>query len=85
MTMPPTDRRSTEARSLVALDFIRDHIRRVGYPPSRQEIADAAGLASKDGGQRLIDHLVAKGLIERAPGIPRGIRIVRGVADTEGM
>lgn len=77
--------RDTESRGRQALDFIRSYIEVNGYPPSRREIAENNNLRSSSAGQRIIDHLVEKGLIEVNTKVSRGIRIVRGVAETESM
>lgn len=68
-----------------AMKFISEHIRTEGYPPSRRQIADAAGFKSVSDGQRIIADLVAKGLIQVYPGVARGIRVVVGVADVEAV
>jgi|Deesub1362B_J571_1020462.scaffolds.fasta_scaffold09698_1 repressor LexA len=57
------------------LDFIRDFIRKKGYPPTYEEIRRFLGLSTKS----LVDyHLKAlqeKGYISRAARTPRGIKL----------
>lgn len=67
--------RTTEADELIALRTIRDSLNERGYPPSQREIARACGWASPSGANNLIRLMEAHGLIQVAPGIPRGLRI----------
>ena len=58
------------------LQFISEYIGQHEYPPTFQEIADAFGIASKQG---VVRHLVAlerKGYITRSDTLARSIRIV---------
>ncbi|RJR31979.1 MAG: transcriptional repressor LexA [Candidatus Latescibacterota bacterium] len=57
------------------LEFLRDYLRRHGYPPTIREIRTAFGLRSNRG---VVDHLRAlerKGSIRRLPGSSRAIAI----------
>lgn len=71
--------------------FIRNYIDANGYPPSRREITEHMGKISYSEGQRVVRRLQAKGLIEVAPGVPRGMRITKRItrakmiADSEAM
>lgn len=73
-----------EDRYPEVLAFIARTIDERGYPPSRREIAGHIGRAPSST-QAVIDNMVAKGLIEVDRSVPRGIRVVRMVAETEAM
>lgn len=57
------------------LDYIRDHLRETGYPPTRSEIAGHMGFKSVNAAEEHVRALARKGAIEMAPGASRGIRI----------
>lgn len=57
------------------LDFIRDHLRGTGYPPTRSEIAGHMGFRSVNSAEEHLRALARKGAIEMMPGASRGIRI----------
>ncbi len=62
------------------LEFIEEHTRSRGYPPTIREIRAAFGLRSNRG---VVDHLRAlerKGYIRRAPGSSRAIEVVTAPA-----
>ena len=63
-------------RQQEVLDFIADHVRYIGYPPTAREIADALGLASPHSATRFLRALEKKGFIEREPNRSRAIRLV---------
>lgn len=54
------------------LDFVRAFIRVKGYPPTRQEIADAFDLFPNGVQQHLV-ALKVKGLLQIIPNVSRGI------------
>jgi repressor LexA len=58
------------------LDFIKDEVRRKGYPPSVREIGEAVGLASSSTVHGHLARLESKGLIRRDPTKPRAIEIL---------
>ena len=63
------------ARQYRVLEFLREYVRRHGYPPTIREIRTAFGLRSNRG---VVDHLRAlerKGSIRRLPGSSRAIAI----------
>ena len=60
---------------LPLLDAIRSHIERHGYPPSQREIAGYAHRASPNTGHNMLRKLVAAGLVEVQPAMPRTLRI----------
>ena len=64
-------------RQSAALDAIRNHIRRVGVPPSRMELAKALGIRHQSGVDYLLSALQTKGWLRIAPGVERGLRLLR--------
>ncbi|WP_018133344.1 transcriptional repressor LexA [Effusibacillus pohliae] len=66
------------------LEFIKEEVRKKGYPPSVREIGDAVGLASSSTVHGHLARLEQKGLIRRDPVKPRAIEILDGdvAADT---
>ena len=66
----PTDRQQA------VLDFVTEHIREHGFPPTLREIGGRLGIKSTNG---VSDHLRAlekKGCVDRDPLLARGIRVV---------
>ncbi|NOX35915.1 MAG: transcriptional repressor LexA [Calditrichaeota bacterium] len=63
-------------RQREVLEFIARYMTERGYAPSYQEIADAFGIASKQGVVRHLEALCRKGYIERDTTTARSIRIV---------
>ena len=55
--------------------FICGFISTNGYPPSFRQIGDEFGIASPNGVNGHLRALERKGLIQRDPGIARGLRI----------
>lgn len=64
-------RERTVLLALVA--YTREH----GYPPTRRELGDLAGLSSTSVVSYYLEKLEARGLIRWARGVARGISIVR--------
>ncbi len=60
------------------LDALQEHIARRGYPPTVRELAQAVGLRTPSAVHYHLDRLERLGMIERAPGRSRAIRIVQG-------
>ncbi|WP_163102236.1 transcriptional repressor LexA [Peribacillus alkalitolerans] len=58
------------------LEFIKDEVRKKGYPPSVREIGEAVGLASSSTVHGHLARLESKGLIRRDPTKPRAIEIL---------
>lgn len=59
------------------LELVEEHVRRLGYPPTMQELADSLGVRSKFA---IYKHLVAlekKGYIRRSEGGARGITLLK--------
>ena len=63
-------------RQQEVLDAIRNHIARRGFPPSRQELADALGLSAPGSVEGHLNALNRKGWIELAHDTRRGIRLL---------
>ncbi len=65
----------TKAQKRV-FDFILQHIRQKGYPPTVREVASAFGYRSPLAAKQHIDALVKKGYLRRAPSVSRGLSLV---------
>ncbi|WP_100010879.1 transcriptional repressor LexA [Lentibacillus sediminis] len=63
-------------RQQMILDFIKDQVKKKGYPPSVREIAEAVGLASSSTVHGHLARLESKGHIRRDPTKPRAIEIL---------
>ena len=57
------------------LKHLSSFIKKNGYPPTRQEIADEMGFASANGAQEHLKALARKGRIALSPGVSRGIKV----------
>lgn len=64
------------------LSFIKDEVKKKGYPPSVREIGEAVGLASSSTVHGHLARLESKGLIRRDPTKPRAIEILELETDT---
>jgi repressor LexA len=62
-------------RQREVLDFIHEFVEENGYPPTHEEIQCEVGLSSKSHVHFYLKALEREGYIERAPNIPRGIRL----------
>jgi repressor LexA len=58
------------------LAYIKDEVKKRGYPPSVREIGEAVGLASSSTVHGHLSRLEKKGLIRRDPTKPRAIEIL---------
>lgn len=58
------------------LNFIKEEVRKKGYPPSVREIGEAVGLASSSTVHGHLERLEKKGYIRRDPTKPRAIEIL---------
>ncbi len=58
------------------LDFIKKHIRVMGFPPTQKEFAKEFGWSSTNSCISFLIALEDKGYIEIMPGISRGIRVL---------
>ena len=78
------------ASDIELVNFIISYTETNGFPPSRRQMAEALGMSSVESAQKRIERLVREGVITRAPGVPRGIRVNRdrinqlGAGDGEG-
>lgn len=63
-------------RQQAILDFIKDEVKKKGYPPSVREIGKAVGLASSSTVHSHLSQLEKKGFIKRDPTKPRAIEIL---------
>lgn len=70
--------RDITARQQQILEFIEEHQRHHGYPPSVREIGEAVGLSSPSSVHSHLNSLVEAGYIKRDPSKPRAIMIVDG-------
>ncbi|PYZ98107.1 repressor LexA [Alteribacter lacisalsi] len=57
------------------LEYIKDEVKKKGYPPSVREIGEAVGLASSSTVHGHLSRLEKKGLIRRDPTKPRAIEV----------
>jgi repressor LexA len=57
-------------------DFLRDFLRRKGFPPTLREIASHFGLRGPKGPQKTLNILERKGYIRKVPGVSRAIEIL---------
>lgn len=65
------------------LQFIKDEVRKKGYPPSVREIGEAVGLASSSTVHGHLSRLEKKGYIRRDPTKPRAIEVLN--VDDDGQ
>lgn len=56
-------------------NYIKDHVRSKGFPPSIREICKAAGFSSPRAGQKYLESLEEQGYISRESK-PRGIKLL---------
>ena len=62
-------------RQARVLAFVREHIDRTGYPPTRVDIARELGFRSPNAAEEHLRALERKGAIEMTPGRSRGLRL----------
>lgn len=72
--------RKASKRQEDILAFIKEEVRKKGYPPSVREIGEAVGLASSSTVHGHLARLESKGLIRRDPTKPRAIEILEDEA-----
>ncbi len=68
--------RELTERQREVLEFIKERVRRKGYPPSVREIGEAVGLRSSSTVHGHLRRLESKGYIRRDPTKPRAIEII---------
>jgi repressor LexA len=59
------------------LNFIADHVKSHGYPPTIREIGDGVGLKSSSSVHNHLINLSDSGYIRFSPGRSRTIRVLR--------
>jgi len=67
------------------LEFIKDEIRKKGYPPSVREIGKAVGLLSSSTVHTHLQTLEDKGYIRRDPTKPRAIEVMDSSSDLQNV
>jgi len=67
------------------LEFIKDEIRKKGYPPAVREIGEAVGLLSSSTVHGHLQTLENKGYIRRDPTKPRAIEVTDGSSDLHNV
>ncbi len=75
--------RNLTSRQEEGLEFIRNYIQEQGAPPTLREIADGLGISSSNGARSLVEVLERKGVVERRPGLSRGLVITDGSESEE--
>lgn len=70
------------ARQNQVLLFIREFMRKQGFPPTRAEIAQGLGFRSVNAAEDHLKALVRKEAIEMLAGTSRGIRLLEDTAET---
>lgn len=63
-------------RQMEILQFIKEEVKKKGYPPSVREIGEAVGLASSSTVHGHLSRIEKKGYIRRDPTKPRAIEIL---------
>lgn len=58
-------------------NFLKDHLREKGFPPTLREIASHFGLQGPKAPQKTLNILERKGYIHKVPGVSRAIEILR--------
>ena len=70
-----SEEKSLSKRQRRILDFIWEHVRENGRPPTIREIGGAANISSTSVVNYNLTKLVEKGLVDREPGVSRGLRL----------
>ena len=72
-----------EKRRKAILKFLRSYIKKNGYAPTIQEIADAVQLVSPNATRNHLHRLAAEGYITMQPRIARAIALVEPAPDAK--
>ena len=64
------------------LDYMKEEIRKKGYPPTVREICAALGIKSTSTAHKDIAKLVEKGYIRKDPSKPRALMVVGAEHDS---
>lgn len=67
----------SEIDNTEVIEYLTSLLSTRGWPPSVAEVQDWFGITSKAEAFRLLRRVEEAGLIERVPGIPRAIRVIR--------
>ena len=67
------------------LEYLAEYQEHSGYPPSIREIGEKTGITSTSVVNYYLDQLEKAGFIERESHISRGIRLVKGAPDGDGV
>ncbi|MDW8479589.1 MAG: transcriptional repressor LexA [Xanthomonadales bacterium] len=78
----PLAMRKLTGRQREILDYLREHLRTFGYPPTRAEIARRFGFRVAASAEEHLQALARKGAIALVPGSARGIRILAEEAES---
>lgn len=70
-------------RRKAILKFLRGYMKKNGYAPTIQEIADAVGLVSPNATRNHLQKLAAEGYITMQPRIARAIALVEPAPDAK--
>jgi len=62
-------------KKIKILRFIDQHNKEIGWPPTVREIQEEFGMSSTSVSSYYIDKLVGAGVLEKKPGVSRGLRI----------
>jgi repressor LexA len=72
-------------RQAEVLAAIRAAMARTGLPPTRSELAEMLGFRSPNAAEEHLRALARKGAITLLPGASRGIQLLRGEAEAQGL
>lgn len=72
-------------RQAEILALIQEYIEDEGYPPTRMEIAEAFGFRSPNAAEEHLRALERKGYVQLLQGSSRGIRVLEGESEPEGI
>lgn len=75
--------RQGEKRRKAILKFLRGYIKKNGYAPTIQEIADAVGLVSPNATRNHLQRLQTEGYLTMQPRIARAIALVSPAPDAK--
>ncbi|MGY5958916.1 transcriptional repressor LexA [Kosakonia sp. BK9b] len=73
------------ARQQEVFDLIRERINQTGMPPTRAEIAQQLGFRSPNAAEEHLKALARKGVIEIVSGASRGLRLLLGEEEDQGL
>ena len=65
------------AKQVKVFSFIKNFIAKKNYPPSYDEIKEAAGLKSRNSVNVYVKNLEERGWIKKLPGKARSIQIIK--------